>query len=171
MRQIVVVFVIFVIIIGCESKEELAKTHEAELYKQSQQKQLQEIELEKEKKIASEALAKQEVIEEENQSTLSKLGITMDDGKVVIDTNKAKDFFGKLSDTFTTTSQKIDKELKEGNLTTTKDMGIEMNKESLTLDLNKTKDFFQRWGKKIEELSQEIELFEKSIDDKNLSKK
>ena len=171
MRQIVVVFAILVIIFGCESKEEQAEAKQAQLYKESQQKQLKEIQLAQEKKVAQEALAKQQAIEEANKSTLTKLGITMDEGKLVIDTNQAKDFFAKLSHNFTTTSQKIDKELKEGNLTTTKDMGVEMSNDSLTLDFNKTKDFFERWGKKIEQFSQEIELFEEAIDDKNLSKK
>ncbi len=171
MKKIVVVFAILVIIFGCESKEELAQAKQAQLYKEAQQTQLKEIQLAKERKDQEEALAKQQAIKEANESTLTKLGVTMDEGKLVIDTNKAKDFFAKLSDSFTTTSQKIDKELKEGNLTATKDMGVEISNSSVTLDFNKTKDFFERWGQKIEQLSKEIELFEEAIDDKNLSKK
>jgi len=116
-----------------------------------------------------ERLAKEIAKKEANQSTLMKAGITMDDGKLIIDTNKTKEFFSKLANRFTIIYQKIDQELKEENLTSTKDMGFEMSSDTLSVDFNKTDSFFKGWSQKIEKFSKEINLFRDTINDNNLS--
>lgn len=171
MRHVIISFIVLFILVGCESKEEIAKAKEAILYKEAQEKLLKDIEIAKEKKLKEELLARQKALEEVNQSTLTKAGITMDNGKLTIDTNRAKDFFSELSDSFMAKSKKIDQELKDGNLTSTKDMGLEISNNSFSMDFNKTKGFLERWGKKIDSFSKEINLFTDTIDDKNLSNK
>jgi len=167
MRYFFLATVVLVMMSGCESKEEMEREKAAKLYKEEQQKKIKEALVAKEKALEAQALAEQKAREEANASTLSKVGISMDDGKLIIDTNKAKDFFTELADGFQETSKKIDKELKEGNLTATKPMGIEVSNEKLTIDLNETKSFFESWGEKMESFSKEFDKLTEIIDQKD----
>jgi hypothetical protein len=157
MKHILIATVVLAILSGCESKEDIERENAAKLYKEQQQQKIKE----------AQAVAEQKAREENNASTLSKVGISMDDGKLIIDTNKAKDFFTQLADGFQETSKKIDKELKEGNLTATKAMGIEVSNEKLTIDINETKSFFESWGEKMESFSKEIDKLTEVINSKD----
>ena len=84
---------------------------------------------------------------------MNKMGVTMQEGKLIIDTNKAKEFFWTLQKNL----DGIDKELQEGNLTAMKPAGIEVTQEKMTIDLNKSRSFFDSWGKKMEAFAKEFD--------------
>lgn len=164
MKQILVVLMILGVMTGCETKEHKERMRQAELFKQEQLKKAEE-----------EALARQKAKEEAEKaakeaSSLSKIGITMGDGKLVIDTNKAREFFGNLHKRLDNTSKEIDKELKEGNLTVTKPMGIEVTQDKMSIDLNKTKSFLDRWGEQMESFAQQFDQLTKTLHENNTSK-
>jgi len=167
MKHILIATVILAILSGCESKEDIERENAAKIYKEQQQQKIKEAQLAEKRAKEAQAVAEQKAREEANASTLSKVGISMDDGKLIIDTNKAKDFFTQLADGFQETSKKIDKELKEGNLTATKAMGIEVSNEKLTIDINETKSFFESWGEKMESFSKEIDKLTEVINSKD----
>jgi type II secretory pathway component PulF len=140
MRIISVVIVALFMIVGCQTQEDIAKEKEAIAYKEAQQKQLEALKIVEARRVEEERLQKIRLQKEANSSMLTKAGITMSDGTITIDTNKTKNFFSKLVDSFTETSNKIEK-------------GLEMSESSVSIDFNKSKNFFESWGKKIEDFS------------------
>jgi hypothetical protein len=169
MKRILLALLVIGLMAGCESKEEKEKARQAEIFKQEQVKKLKEETLarqkaEKEAKEAAEKVAKE-------SPTLSKMGVTMSEGKLVIDTNKAKEFFGNLHKKLDNTSKEIDKELKEGNLTVTRSIGIEVTQEKMTVDLNKTKSFLDSWGEQMEAFAKEFDKLTKALHDENSTQK
>ena len=164
MKYIFIALIVAGLMSGCESKEEREEAKQALLYKQKQQALAKEALMETQRIQVKEAIAKQKAIDEANTSTLRKIGISVDDGKFIIDTNKAKDFFSKLAEGFKKTSKEMNRELKEGNLTVTKAMGIEISKETLSIDFNKTQSFFESLGEKMEAFSKEFDSLSKAID-------
>ncbi|MEA3417796.1 MAG: hypothetical protein U9Q90_00180 [Campylobacterota bacterium] len=164
MKQIVLAFLIIGLMAGCESKEEREQAKQAELFKQEQVQKLKEEELARQR-------AKEEAERAAKESpTLSKMGVTMSEGKLVIDTNKAKEFFGTLHKRLDNTSKEIDKELKEGNLTVAKSIGIEVTQDKMSIDLNKTKSFLDRWGEQMESFAKEFDKLTKTLhDDENIT--
>ena len=160
---------IIILMTGCESKEDQERAKQAEIFKQEQiektaQKALAEEEARKaaEKKAAEEA--RLAAIQAENPSMMNKMGVTMKEGKLIIDTNKAKGFFTTLQNNL----DGIDRELQEGNLTITKPAGIEVTPDKVSIDLNKSRSFFDSWGKQMEAFAKEFDkIITKLHDDKN----
>jgi len=143
-----------VLMSGCESKEEQERARQAELIKSEQLK-----------KEEAQRQAAQEI------PTLSKIGVSTDDGKIVIDTNKAKEFFGKLHQNIDSKSKELDKELKEGNLSITNSIGIEATQEKVSIDLNKTRNFLEGWGKQMESFAREFDKLTKMLNSNDEIKK
>ncbi len=90
---------------------------------------------------------------------MNKMGVTMEEGKLVIDTNKAKEFFWTLQKNL----DGIDKELQKGNLTAMKPAGIEVTQDKVSIDLNKTQSFFDGWGKQMEVFAREFDKMTKML--------
>lgn len=161
-------------ITACESKEEIEKAQEAEAFKQAQlaeveesinaQKRAETI-VSKTPQLHKESLTISDInsTQEENRSIINNLGFSMDDGRLIIDTKKAKAFFTQLADNLKST----DKKLQEGNLTITKPMGIEVNKTTINIDINKTESYLNILGKKMGQFSQEFESFTKTLQSDN----
>ncbi len=157
-------------ITACESKEEREKAQEAEAFKQVQlakveesinaQKRAETI-VSKSSQLPKETLSALDTnsTQEKNRSIINNLGFSMDDGKLIIDTKKAKAFFSELGKNLKDT----DKKLEEGNLTITKPMGIEVNKTIINIDINKTESYLNILGKKMEHFSQEFNTFTKTL--------
>lgn len=149
---------------GCESKEEKEQAKQAELFKQEQVKKA-------EQKAAAKALAEQEAAQKaaeeaklaeeraKNPSMMNKMGVTMEEGKLVIDTNKAKEFFWTLQKNL----DGIDRELQEGNLTAMKPVGVEVTRDKVSIDLNRTRGFFDSWGKQMEVFAIEFDKMTKML--------
>jgi hypothetical protein len=90
----------------------------------------------------------------------------MQEGKLIIDTNKAKEFFWTLQKNL----DGIDKGLQEGNLTAMKPVGIEVTQEKMTIDLNKSRSFFDSWGKQMEVFAKEFDKMTKMLHEENNTK-
>jgi hypothetical protein len=168
---------------GCESKQEKEQAIEAELFKQEQ---IQKAEVEAKvrdvakKKALAEAeaqhlaqpKAKQKeanVAEEkaDGPSLMNKMGVTMQDGKIIIDTNKTVAFFSVFQEKLDNTSRELDRELREGNLTITVPMGVEVTSEKVSIDLNKSKSFFDRWGEMMVGFAKEFDKMTQILHEDN----
>jgi hypothetical protein len=99
------------------------------------------------------------------------MGVSMQDGKLIIDTHKAKDFFWSFQKKLDNTSKELDRELREGNLTVTVPMGVEIRKEKVSIDLNKTRSFFGGWGEKMEAFAKEFDKMTRALYDSNQTEK
>ncbi|MEA3455485.1 MAG: hypothetical protein U9R26_03155 [Campylobacterota bacterium] len=164
MRRIILACLLVGLMAGCESKEEKEQARQAELFKQEHIQKA-------EKEAAAKAFAEQEAakmaaeeakLAEErakNPSMMNKMGVTMQDGKLIIDTNKTKEFFWALEKNL----DGIDRELQKGNLTVMKPAGIEVTKDKVSIDLNKSKSFFDSWGKQMEFFAKEFDKMTKML--------
>jgi len=175
MKKILYVFISVSLIIGlmtgCESKEEKEQAKQAELFKQEQ---IKKAEKEAAAKVLAEQKAAQRAAEEaklaeeraKNPSVMNKMGVTMQEGKLIIDTNKAKEFFSTLQKNL----EGIDRGLQEGNLTAMKPVGIDVTQDKMTIDLNKSRSFFDSWGKKMEAFAKEFDKMTKMLHEENNTK-
>ncbi|SFV54528.1 hypothetical protein MNB_SV-6-1426 [hydrothermal vent metagenome] len=181
MKYILMVSLILFSIFGCESKEEIERAKRAEAFKQeliAKAKKEQELKAQeareaeiKAKKDRLKRLKEAKEAEEraKDPSLMNELGLSMYDGKLIIDTNKTKKFFSDIGKKLSIT----DRELKDGNLTITKDAGVEITEDSMSIDFNKTGAFLESLGKKIETFSKEFDNLSKSFynDEKNNTKR
>jgi len=182
MYKIALSCLIVCIMAGCESKQEKKQAVEAERFKQEQiqkakadteanesagKKVLAEAEQHPrpEKKEQKQALQTQEKADE--PSVMSRMGITMQDGKIIIDTNKTIEFFSIFQEKLDNTSRELDRELKEGNLTITVPMGVEVTSEKVSIDLNKSKSFFDSWGEKMVGFAKEFDKMTQMLHEDN----
>ena len=178
MKNIIYGLLSVLLLVGCESKEEKDRAIKAEQFKQEQMKKLANEKssnqnntpqkAQKEQISASKAPVKKEEPKTEadqsnEPSLINKMGMSMEDGKIIFDTNKAKTFFQNLQSKMDNTSRELDRELKEGNLTVTVPMGIEVKKEKVTVDVNKTRSFFENWGEKMASFAKEFDRMTSSL--------
>lgn len=158
--------IIIISLSGCQSEEDIKRAKEAEQYKQEQILKLkEELRLKEEKRIA-EAKERERLEKEKNSSTLYQMGLSTDNGKVIFDTNMAKNFFTTLGDKL----ERASKEIIEENSSSTKKMGVEIEEHNISIDFNKTKVFLEHWSNKISSFAKEISSFGDKIEDNNLSK-
>jgi len=151
------IFITIIMLLGCQSEEEIAKEAQAQEYKQQQliaQKQ-------EEQRILEEKREEERLEKERNASTVYQMGLSVNDGKIIFDTNRAKSFFGSMVS-----------KVEENNSTIVKSMGIDVNEKenNLTIDFNKTRAFFKHWSSKIELFAKDISSFGEKIDNNNSSK-
>ncbi len=106
--------------------------------------------------LKSPKIKTQKEIEEAKREhkVLNKLGIeTTDDGKIVIEPKKTKEFFEKLSKILI----KEGEEFKNKNADLkSEDLGIEASKDKIIIDTKKTKSFLERLSKDLEEMAEDI---------------
>jgi len=90
------------------------------------------------------------------QSTAATLGITVDDGKIIIDTRQTKDFLrgigGKMKHSF----QKIEESLRREKISSPDETGIIISDTTLQVDLNKTRHFMEKWMRSMESVVNEL---------------
>ena len=93
--------------------------------------------------------------EEEEKKVLNKIGIsTTNDGKIIIEPKKTKEFLESIAQTL----QKEAKRIKEENRgIKAKDIGIEANKDKIVIDVNKTEKFLEKLSKDLEKTASELE--------------
>ena len=186
MKKILFAMLLIAILAGCESKEERERAQKAEQFKQEQLQKLapkaetKEVYRQEQPTNSSKIPQKEITVkspvkenrapqkEEDNESsTLNKMGVSMQDGKLIIDTNKAKEFFWSFQKKLDNTSRELDRELREGNLTVTVPMGVEIRREKVSIDLNKTRSFFDSWGEKMEAFVKEFDKMTRVLYDSN----
>ena len=138
------------------------------------QKARLEAKIAKEKLLAEEASKKEAFLkmqaqkEKQNRASqkndkLSKVGISIENSTITIDTNKTKDFFQNLSKALGNKLKKITTDIEKGMIDQ-KDAGVKIDETHINIDLNKSKDFLETWGKKMQEYVKDFDAMAKEID-------
>ena len=140
---------------GCQDKKEEQAQHDAKVAQEARAELLKE---------QAEAKKKQEELEKNNK--FSKIGITTEDGKIIIDTNKTKSYFKDIANEMKIKMDKLSKDLEKGVMKND-EAGIEVNETHIYIDLNKTKSFLDTWGKKMQEFVKEFEEIAQEFDTQN----
>jgi len=185
MKRIAAFVLLLILIAGCESKEEREQLQKAEQFKQEELKKVSVASETAEKAAPSpeklpskkstlpqsaDRSGRSTESETNDSSTLKRMGVSMEDGRLIIDTHKTRAFFDSFRKRLDNGSKRFDRELKEGNLTVTVPVGVEVKRESLSIDLNKTRSFFDGWGQKIEAFEKEFAGMTQAFYEHNQSK-
>ncbi len=101
--------------------------------------------------------------EDKNSSSfLHKIGIYEDGNKIIIDTNRTKNYLQSLSNSFEKETKELKKELKEHEKSI--NSGIDVSDEKIVVDINKSKkylkgliDILQKHTKELSKSLEEIE--------------
>ncbi len=149
MRHLLMSLILLLSFTGCDNSKQQAE-HDAKIAQQARAELLAELEAKKK-------------LTDNNASKLHKMGITMEDGTIIIDTNKTKDFFRELNQKMGEQMKKLSDDIEKG-VVETKEAGIEINEQHIHIDLNKTQDLLTEWGKKIEDFMQEFDEMAKSLE-------
>jgi len=138
------------------------------------QKARLEAKIAKEKLLAEEASKKEAFLKMQAQKEkkekaslknekLSKVGISIENSTITIDTNKTKDFFQNLSKALGNKLKKITTDIEKGMIDQ-QDAGVKIDDTHINIDLNKSKDFLEAWGKKMQEYVKDFDAMAKVID-------
>jgi hypothetical protein len=93
--------------------------------------------------------------EDEEKKVLNKIGITTtNDGKIIIEPKKTKEFLDKIAKTMKKEAKRIKEENK--NLSA-EDIGISAKKDKIVIDINKTGKFLDKLSKDLSETANELE--------------
>jgi uncharacterized lipoprotein YehR (DUF1307 family) len=152
MRHILFSLILVLSFSGCQDKKEDQAQHDTKIVQEARAQLIKE---------QAEAKQKQKELEENNK--YSKIGITKEDGKIIIDTNKTKSYFKELAHQMKTKMDKMSKDLEKG-IIKNKEAGIEMDETHINIDLNKTKNFLDTWGTKIQGFVKEFDKIAKDFD-------
>jgi len=165
----IIILITLILLLGCQSQEEIEQEAEAKRYKQEQLRELNEKKRQEAQRVLAEKKEKERLEKERNSSTIYQMGLSVDNGKIIFDTNMAKNFFGSM----VSKVEQVSKDIEENNSTITKNMGINVNEKenNVTIDFNKTRAFFKHWSNKLEIFAKDISSFGEKLDDNNLSKK
>jgi len=142
---------------GCQNAKENQAEHDAKVAAQAKA----ELRAELKKKQEEKARQREEELEKNNK--LANIGITTDNGKLIIDTNKTKDFFQQMAANIKVHADKFAKDMEKG-IIDDREAGIEVNETHINIDLNKTKSFLDTWSKTIEGYAKEFDKMTKEID-------
>ncbi len=159
MKYILLSLLILFSLSGCQDKKEDQAQHDAKIAQEARVQLLKE---------QAEEKKTQEELEKKNK--YSKVGITTEDGKIIIDTNKTKSYFKDLAHQMKTKMDKMSKDLEKG-IVKNEEAGIEMDETHINIDLNKTKTFLDAWGKKIQGFVKEFDGIAKEFDNQNKTTK
>jgi len=85
---------------------------------------------------------------------LSKIGISTQNDKIIIEPKKTKEFFNNLAKTMEKEAKKLKDKTKNIN---ENDIGIHTNSDKITIDTNKTKTFLNNFAKELENVANNIE--------------
>jgi len=151
MKHLLLTLILLLTLSGCQDKETDAKkqaAHDAKIAAQARAEVRAEYEA---KQAAQKAQA-----EAQKHTKLNQMGVDMNNGTIIIDTNKTKSFFDALNQKMETQMKKISDDLQKG-IIDAKEEGVEINNERITIDLNKTKNLLEIWGKKIQSFAKEFD--------------
>ena len=151
MKHILLSTLLLFFLSGCQDKKEDQVQHDAKIAKEARTQLLKE---------QTEAKKKQEELEK--SSKYSKIGITTEDGKITIDTNKTKHYFKDLAHQMKMKMDKMSKDLEKG-IIKNKEAGIDMDETHINIDLNKTKTFLDTWAKKMQGFAKEFDNIAKDF--------
>jgi len=155
MKQILIAMILLLSFSGCQDKKEDQAQHNAKIAQEARAQLLKE---------QAEAKKKQKELEKNHK--YSKIGITSENGKIIIDTNKTKSYFKDLAHQMKTKMDKMSKDLEKG-IVKNEEAGIEMDETHINIDLNKTKTFLETWGKKMQGFVKEFDEIAKEFNGQN----
>ena len=141
---------------GCQNAQKNQAEHDAKVAAQAK------AELRAELKKEAEEKARKKETDIQKHNKMAPMGITTDDGKLIIDTNKTKTFFQQMAANIKTHADKFAKDMKKG-VVDDKEAGVEINETHINIDLNKTKSFLDSWSKTVEGYAKEFEKMTKEI--------
>jgi len=153
MKQLLIIFLLLFSLSGCQDAKEKQAQHDAQVAQQAKRELLAEL------KAKEEAAKKKE----QESNKLSKLGITTEDGKIIIDTNKTKSFFKDIASNMKHKMEKLSNDLEKGMIKN-QNAGIEIDETHINIDLNKTKSFLENFGKKMQGFVKEFDTIAQEID-------
>ena len=96
-------------------------------------------------------------VKKKDLTTAESLGISVDDGKIIIDTKQTRDFFHGIGQKLKKGMDNIKEDLKKKEVSSSSETGIVVTKTSMHIDLNKTKNFMEKWIKSMESVVQEVD--------------
>lgn len=158
MKHILFPLILLLLFSGCQDKKEEQAQYDAKIAQKARAELLKE---------QAEAKKRKEL---EKNNKYSKIGITSEDGKIIIDTNKTKSYFKDLAHQMKTKMDKMSKDLEKG-IVKNEEAGIEANETHINIDLNKTKSFLDTWGKKMQGFVKEFDDIAKEFDNQNKTTK
>lgn len=94
------------------------------------------------KEVAQEQKVKK-VEEPKEKDLLQKLGIEINDQKIVIDLNKSSTFLNNIEKEMTAKANEIESKIDNADINMTEGMGIVVEGDTIGIDLNKTKNMFE----------------------------
>jgi hypothetical protein len=156
MKNTLLAILILFALSGCQDTKKNQAEHDAKIAAQAK------AELRAELKKEAEEKAKIKEAEMAKENKLSHMGISTDDGKLIIDTDKTKDFFLQMAMKMKIHADKFTKDMENGVIDD-KEAGIEVNASHINIDLNKTKSFLDTWGKILEGYAKDFNTMTKEI--------
>ncbi len=154
MRHLLLPLLLLFTLSGCQDKEQQQKEqakHDTKIAQQARAELL--IELEKEKKE-----------QEEKNNRFSHMGVKMDQGTIIIDTDKTKDFIKDLGQRMNVQMRQVSDDLQKG-IIDAQEAGVKVNNGNINIDLNKTQTLLNAWSKKIDGYVKEFDEIAKEIED------
>ena len=158
MKQIVIALILVFSFSGCQDAKEKQAQHDAQVAQKAKAELLAELEAQAEEE-------KKRKMEAQKNNKLFQIGITSEDGRIIIDTNKTKGFFKEMATKMKDSMEKLSQDL-EKSMITDDNAGIEVNETHINIDLNKTKSFLDNWGKKMQGFVKEFDDIAKEFDKK-----
>ena len=93
---------------------------------------------------------------QQHRGTAASLGITVDDGKIIIDTRQTKDYLHDIGQKMKKSFKEIESTLQKAKISSPNETGIIINDTSMQIDLNKTKNFMEKWMRSMESVVNEL---------------
>ena len=144
-KKILMTSLVLLSLSGCQNAKENQAEHDAKIAAQAKAELRAELEEARRQKEA----------ELQKNNKLGHMGISTDDGKLIIDTHKTKDFLQQMAEKMKDHADKFSKDFEKGVIDD-KEAGIEMNQTHINIDLDKTKSFLENWEKTLEGYAKEF---------------
>ncbi len=162
MKHIFLLGILLLTLTGCQDKAKEQAAHDAQIAEKVRAEVRAEYE-------AKEAARKAELEKQKQVATkLNRMGIDMENGKIIIDTNQTKTFFNNLGKQMQQKIKKMSEDLQKGVIHD-QEAGIEIDNEHINIDLNKTKTLLEIWTKKMQGFVKEFDNVAKNLE-RNTSK-
>ena len=144
-KKILMTSLVLLSLSGCQNAKENQAEHDAKIAAQAKAELRAELEEARRQKEA----------ELQKNNKLGHMGISTDEGKLIIDTHKTKDFLQQMAEKMKDHADKLSKDFEKGVIDD-KEAGIEMNQTHINIDLDKTKSFLENWEKTLESYAKEF---------------
>ncbi len=152
MRYSITILILLFAFLGCQNKEDQS-IHDAKVAEAAKAELLAELKTKEKIRIEKEA---------KKNDKLSKIGISINNGSITLDTNKTKTFFQNIGKTIENKLNTFSKDINKG-IIDGQNTGVEINNNNINIDLNKTKDFLNSWTKQMQEFAKGIDAIAKEF--------